>query len=164
MAVPPCGPVRVAEQDALAALCPDWHANSVESEAFWRLYCLPQPGVMIQTTAEALESLSAKRPIEVAHVQYVDFKTAFAGPYERIYTKRKSLAHEAEVRAVLKRFSMEDPPAELMLLVDLHELVRGVVSSPFAPPWLHDLIGKTLKRHDLNLPLCESELLAEPFF
>ncbi len=143
-----------------------WHGNSVESEALWRLYCPPpQPGVMIQTTAEALENaLGDAADVEVAHVQYLDFKTAFAGPYERIYTKRKSLAHEAEVRAVLKRLSIEDPPAGLMLQVDLHELVQGVVPSPFAPPWLHDLIEKTLKRHGLSLPLRKSELLAEPFF
>ena len=143
-----------------------WHANSVESEALWRLYCPPpQPGVVIQTTAEALEaSLGDHTDVEIGHVQYVDFKTAFAGLHERIYTKRKSLAHEAEVRAVFKRMSMKDPPVGLMMATDLEQLVKMMVPSPFAPPWLHALLEKTLKRRDLILPLRQSELLAEPFF
>lgn len=143
-----------------------WHANSVESEALWRLYCPPpHPGVMIETTVDALEaSLGDEADVEIGHVQYLDFKTAFAGPYERIFTKRKSLNHEAEVRAVFKRMSMKDPPNGLMMSVDLEQLVKSVVPSPFSPPWLHGLLDKMLKRHALDLPLRESELLAEPFF
>jgi hypothetical protein len=78
--------------------------------------------------------------------------------------KRKSLAHEAEVRAVLKRFSMDEPPAGVTVKVDIQELVQCIVPSPFAPPWLHGIIAKTLARHGLDLPLRKSELLAEPFF
>lgn len=143
-----------------------WHANNVESEALWRLYCPPpQPGIVIQTTAEALEtSLGKYADVEIAYVQYVDFKTAFAGPYERIFTKRKSLAHEAEVRAVLKRMSMDDPPQGVMMATDLEKLIKAVVPSPFAPPWLHALLENMLKRYALNLPPQLSELLAEPFF
>lgn len=155
-----------AERERQRTFVNCWNANSVESEALWRLYCPPpQPSVVIQTTAEALEaSLGDQTDVEIGHVQYVDFKTAFAGPYERIYVKRKSLAHEAEVRAVFKRMSMENPPAGLMVPVDLEQLVMAVVVSPFAPPWLHALLEKTMMRHGVNLPLRQSELLAEPFF
>jgi len=143
-----------------------WHANSVESEALWRLYCPPpHSGMMIQTTAEALEaSLGPDVDVEIAHVQYLDFKTAFAGPYERIFTKRKSLSHEAEVRAVFRRRSVKDPPAGLTMPVDLKQLVHAIVPSPFSPPWLPSLLARTLKRYDLDLSIGESELLAEPFF
>jgi hypothetical protein len=143
-----------------------WHANTVESEALWRLYCPPpQAGVLIQTTAEALEaSLGPDAAAQIGHVQYLDFKTAFAGPYERIFTKRKSLSHEAEVRAVFERMPMKDPPTGILMPVDLKQLVHAIVPSPFAPPWLQELIAKTLKRHGLDLPLQASELLAEPFF
>lgn len=143
-----------------------WHANTVESEALWRLYCPPpQAGVLIQTTAEALEaSFGPDASIEIGHVQYLDFKTAFAGPYERIFAKRKSLSHEAEVRAVFERMPMNDPPPGFLVPIDLERLVHAIVPSPFAPPWLHELIAKMLKRHDVHLPLRASELLAEPFF
>ena len=143
-----------------------WHANTVELEALWRLYCPPpQAGVLIQTTAEALEaSLGPDAAVQIGHVQYLDFKTAFAGPYERVFTKRKSLSHEAEVRAVFERLSIKDSPPRILMPIDLKQLVHTVVPSPFAPPWLHELIAKILMRHDLDLPLRASELLAEPFF
>lgn len=152
------------ERDRTFANC--WHANSVESEALWRLYCPPpHSGVMIQTTAEALEaSLGPDVDVEIARVRYIDFKTAFAGPYERIFTKRKSLSHEAEVRAVFCRWPLTDPPAGLMMPVHLEKLVHAIVPSPFSPPWLLSLLARTLKRYDLDLPIGKSELLAEPFF
>ncbi|BBU64011.1 hypothetical protein MSC49_39460 (plasmid) [Methylosinus sp. C49] len=81
--------------------------------------------------------------VEIGHVPYVDFKTAFASLHERIYVKRKSLAHEAEVRAIFKRLSMESPPVGLMMPVDLELLVKAVVASPFASLWLHSLLEKT---------------------
>jgi hypothetical protein len=161
------GEMRQAmEHDRHRTFANCWHANSVESEALWRLYCPPpHPGVMIQTTAEALEaSLGPDVDVEIAHVQYLDFKTAFAGPYERILTKRKSLSHETEVRAVFRHRLVTDPPAGLMMPVDLRKLVHAIVPSPFSPPWLLSLLARTLKRYDLDLPIGESELLAEPFF
>jgi hypothetical protein len=51
-----------------------------------------------------------------------------------------------------------------MMPVDLRKLVHAIVPSPFSPPWLLSLLARTLKRYDLDLPIGESELLAEPFF
>lgn len=157
---------RGAEYDLTRTFANCWHSNTVESEALWRLYCPPpHPGVAVQTTASALiESFGPDAEIELGRVQYLDFRTAFAGPYERIFSKRKSLSHEAEVRAVINNRFMRDPPAGLLLPVNLSQLVLAVIPSPFAPSWLHGLVEKTLKRYELDLPLCESELLAEPFF
>lgn len=157
---------RGADYDLKRTFANCWHSNAVESEALWRLYCPPpQPGVVVQSTASALiESFGPDAEIELGRVQYLDFRTAFAGPYERIFSKRKSLSHEAEVRAVITNRSMRNPPAGLLLPVNLHLLVLAVIPSPFAPPWLQGLIEKTLLRYGLELPLRESELLAEPFF
>lgn len=146
------------------AVC--WHGNTVESEALWRLYCPPpSPGVVIQTTAAALlESMGPDCEIEIGRVQYLDFRTAYASNYERIYTKRKSLSHESEIRAVLTNHMHPDPPLGHMVNVDLSVLVKAVIPSPFAPPWLHGLVARTLFRHGLSIPVISSELLAEPFF
>ena len=143
-----------------------WHANNVESEALWRLYCPPsQSGILIKTTAGALEeSLGESADVEIAFVRYVDFKTAFAGPYERIFTKRKSLAHEAEVRAVFKRDFRDDPSHGIMIETDLKKLIKAVIPSPFGPSWLCALLERVLRRYGLELSLQQSELLAEPFF
>ena len=157
---------RGTDDDLKRTFANCWHSNAVESEALWRLYCPPpHPGVVVNTTARALiESFGPDADIELGFVQYLDFRTAFAGPYERVFSKRKSLSHEAEVRAVISNRSLKDPPAGMLVQVDLTVMVQAVVPSPFAPYWLHDLVDRTLKRHGLDLPVRESELLAEPFF
>jgi hypothetical protein len=156
---------RSGERDRLRAFASCWHANSVESEALWRLYCPPpSAGVAIRTTAAALEtSLRSISPVKIGRVQYVDFKRGFAGLHDRIYWKRKSLAHEAEVRAVIEEF---DPQAEVgrAIPVELDTLMLGVVPSPYAPVWFEGLVADTLTRYGLNAPVERSELLAEPFF
>src|SRR5258708_29482272 len=93
------GEMRQAmEHDRHRTFANCWHANSVESEALWRLYSPPpHPRGMIQTTAEALEaSLGPDVDVEIAHVQYLDFTTALAGPYERNLTKAKTPHHRAK--------------------------------------------------------------------
>jgi len=156
---------KIGERDRLRAFMSCWHANSVESEALWRLYCPPpSAGVAIRTTVAALEkSLLTKSFVKIGRVQYVDFRKGFAGLHDRIYWKRKSLVHEAEVRAVIEEF---DPQAEMgrAIPVELTTLVLGVVPSPYAPFWFEELISKTLTRYGLNIPVERSELLAEPFF
>lgn len=143
-----------------------WHANNSESEALWRLYCPPpQPGVMIEATAESLEaSLGESSEVQIGRVQYLDFKSDFAGPYDRIFTKRKSLSHETEVRAVLKQHSPKDDSDGIVAPVDLNVLIKHVVPSPFSPAWIHVLLERIAVRYGVNLRLRRSELLEEPFF
>jgi hypothetical protein len=90
---------KLGERDRLRAFVNCWHANSGESEALWRLYCPPpSSGVATRTTMAALEtSLGPKPPVKIGRVQHVDFKRGFAGLHDRIFWKRKSLIHEAEL-------------------------------------------------------------------
>lgn len=142
-----------------------WHANTGESEALWRLYCPPgSAGIAIQTTAESLlGALDPSVQIKLGHVQYVDFRTSFAGLHDRIFWKRKSLSHEAEVRAVSSGNLGEDR-AGLPVWVDPSILITAIVPSPFAPKWFPTLLAALLQRYDLQVPTSESELLAQPFF
>lgn len=80
-----------------------WHANEGESEALWRLYCPPPiPGIAIRTEFGALDrALDDSFFIKFGYVQYVNFAETFAGTYDRIFWKRASLSHEAEVRGVI---------------------------------------------------------------
>jgi hypothetical protein len=96
-------------------------------------------------------------------VQYVDFRKAFAGFHDRIYWKRKSLNHEAEVRAVVQRFDVQEELG-LAMPVDAQKLLLSVVPSPFAPDWFTSLVGSTMRRFDVDSKVAQSELLAEPFF
>ncbi len=155
----------IAEQDRLRTFVSCWHANSVESEALWRLYCPPPTvGVAIRTDVTALkESLGDDPDIEIGRVQYVDFRKSFAGIHDRIFWKRKSLSHEAEVRAVIQRFEPQDLPG-LSVAADLPRLMQAVVPSPFAPEWFTALLKATMVRFEVEAPIFKSELLSEPFF
>ncbi|HEY3918635.1 MAG TPA: hypothetical protein VGL83_12625 [Stellaceae bacterium] len=145
-----------------------WHENEVESEGLWRLYCPPpSAGVAIHTDFVSLDAaLDPSFGAVFGHVRYIDFNNAFAGTYDRIFWKRKSLSHEAEVRGVVHRRGMEadPPPSGVIVPADLKVLIKKLVISPFAPPWFEAALQKAIKTFNLTLPVCRSELTAEPFF
>lgn len=153
-----------AEAERKSTFVSCWHANDCESEALWRLYCPPNSsGVALETTAERLTSALSNSDIELGQVQYVDFRKSFAGLHDRIFWKRSSLRHEAEVRAVFKhRFSEEC--AGVSRSIDIETLCVAVVPSPFSAAWFGPLIRSITERYALSLNITESELLAQPFF
>jgi hypothetical protein len=142
-----------------------WHANTGESEALWRLYSpIGSGGVVIRTTADRLlRSLDQSAKITLGSVKYVDYRTNFAGLHDRIFHKRKSLAHESEVRAITRGHLGNDWTG-LPVGVDLHTLLELVVPSPFAPSWFPTLLASLVQRFGLTVPVKKSELLAQPFF
>lgn len=141
-----------------------WHSNTGESEALWRLYCPNgSTGVAIETSATKLLDALDAPDIELGRVQYVDFRMSFAGFHDRIFWKRKSLAHEAEVRAVSKQHFTE-VSSGLARLVDVERLCASVVPSPFAGAWFPGLVEAVVARYGYKIPVGKSELLGEPFF
>lgn len=145
-----------------------WHADPGESEALWRLYCPPpSAGVAIRTTAEKLLRALGYAPVKIGKVVYLDFAREFSGTYERIFSKRKSLKHEAEVRLVLEDgVSARDVGQSVgqSVPVDVSVLLEAIVPSPFAPRWFGDVLQATLKRYDVDASPRPSEILDEPFF
>lgn len=143
-----------------------WHANTLESEALWRLYCPPSTtGVAVRTDARLLlEALGNNADIELGRVRYLDLRQSFIGINDRLFSKRKSLAHEAEVRAVIRNRFRPSEELGRAMPVDLQKLLVSVVPSPFAPSWFAALVEATLKRYDLEVKISRSELLSEPFF
>jgi hypothetical protein len=71
-------------------------------------------------------------------VNYIDFKKRFAGTYDRVFYKRKSLSHEAEVRGVLNSGRSSPDAVGVSVPIDLERLADRVVVSPFAPTWFSD--------------------------
>lgn len=141
-----------------------WHSNSGESEALWRLYCPNgSTGVLIETTADRLIESLESSDVELGKVQYIDFKTSFSGFHDRIFWKRKSLAHECEVRAITKMQFKEDSSG-LSRLIDVEKLCVSVIPSPFAEAWFPNLLKAIVTRYGYNIPVGRSELLCEPFF
>ncbi|MCA0202076.1 MAG: hypothetical protein LCH56_14815 [Proteobacteria bacterium] len=154
----------VGERERRTTFVSCWHANGVESEALWRLYCPPPViGVAVQTTAALLTDALGDPKIKIGRVQYVDFRKAFAGFHDRIFWKRKSLSHEMEVRAAIAHHDGKEAVGVLRV-VDIEKMVTSVVASPFAPSWFIPLVKSTMERFGVSLPVIHSELLAEPFF
>lgn len=154
-----------AEQDRRSTFVSCWHANTGESEALWRLYCPPpMMGLAIRTNVRSMIDALADDPqIKLGRVQYADFQKRFAGFHDRIFWKRKSLSHEAEVRAVIKRYDVAEELG-LLMPVDLQKLLLSVVPSPFAQRWFTTLVESTMKRFNIDSMVIQSELLSEPFF
>jgi hypothetical protein len=142
-----------------------WHANTVESEALWRLYCPPSTaGVAIRTTARALWAATSEEPSAVVgRVHYVDFRTDYADLQERIFCKRLSLAHENEVRAVIQG-NLDSSIGGRLVLCELASLIECVVVSPFAPPWFPEIAEDVTDRFGYNFEVRPSELLDQPFY
>ena len=153
------------EHDIRTTYVSCWHEGNVESEALWRLYCPPQSaGIAIRTTFSALNvSLGDDPSIRIGRVRYIDFRKTFAGVNDAIFRKLQSLGHEKEVRAVIRRF---EPSEGLGILrpVELPQLLKTVVVSPFAPPWLEVVLRETMSRFGVHAPTAASELILEPFF
>jgi hypothetical protein len=156
---------EMGERDVRTTFVSCWHENDGESEALWRLYCPPSSaGIAIRTDSSALNgSLDDNPDIQIGRVQYIDFRKKFAGTHDRIFWKRKSLSHEAEVRAVIKRFEQTEEEA-LLMPVDLSKLIRAVVVSPFAPTWFDEVLKEVMRRFEVQVPIISSELAAQPFF
>lgn len=143
-----------------------WHSSDVESEALWRLYCPPPaPGVCIKTTFGALDrALQSEEEIRFGHVQYIDFRKHFAGTYDRIFWKRKSLSHEAEVRAVINQEPDFSEEKGLRVPANLEAFIEAIIVSPFSPQWFENVLKRTLERFGVNVPVIASELSMEPFY
>ena len=142
-----------------------WHANEIESEALWRIYCPPPlTGVAIMTQAvRLLGACNNQESIDLKWVKYINFQKSFPGINDRIFFKRLSLSHEAEVRAVI-RSRTESEAVGHSVDVDLDQLLMKVVPSPFAPDWFTALLRATLVRYQVNTHISPSELLSEPFY
>ena len=133
----------------------------------WRLNCPPPTaGIALRTEFGTLDrALDDRFSIKFGYVQYVDFTEAFAGTYDRIFWKRASLSHEAEVRGVIIKDSGDNLDAPgLLVPLDLSLAVSAVVTSPFAPRWFDAVVKETMTKFDLDVPVQCSSLLAEPFF
>lgn len=160
-----------------------WHMNDDESAAMWSVYLGSREGVAIQTTVGdlrgELDRGSGDTPVYVGAVTYLDYVRESWGPYRPINAvmhKRRSFAHERELRAVVVRPTWSeladyaDHPDRLPgtrgvgIPVDLDRLVHRVVVSPRAPEWFVDLVGSMLRRFGCRRTPVQSDLYTAPMF
>lgn len=158
--------MKASSHPVRSSLVSCWHANTVESEALWRLYCPPPlSGVAIRSTVGKLWNATVALPdAVVGKVKYVDFRQSFAhNGSKRLFFKRNSLAHENEVRIVVNALCLTENCSRI-IECDLNALVDEVVVSPFAPVWFSEVVRTLVLNMGLTSPIRQSELLEEPFY
>ena len=150
-----------------------WHENSHESEAMWKLYAREKDGIAIKTNFDSFKkSFTCSKEVYIGRVSYVDYKTEFIPESNAFYPflhKRKSFAHEHEVRAITTYFTGEIcnklRRADLTGIyyeVDLSLLIKQVIVAPFAQDWFVELVNSVVDRYDLNIPIVKSALADTP--
>jgi GGDEF domain-containing protein len=158
----------------VAASC--WHSNEQESAAMWKLYAKTHEAVCIQTTFRKLRDAmgSAAR---VGMVRYVDYETEWipeSNPLAPFLYKRKSFAHEREVRAlipppdaeeILKGANPESKATGKWVRIDIAQTIERVFIAPDAPDWFLDLVKQVAARYERgNVPVVRSALAQTPFY
>lgn len=151
-----------------------WHASEVESAAMWSLYAPLGQGVAVRSTYSRLtESLQTDEQVFVGRVNYVDPANEWIPEGNLLYPythKRRSFAHESEVRAVVQRYpeitsSSEDAPAGLNVGVDANRLVESVFVAPGQPGWFRDVVQEVVAAFAVNpIPVGQSDLDRSPIY
>jgi hypothetical protein len=187
------GEVRWREdRKSVAINC--WHVSDYESLAMWSLY---GRAVALQTTFARL-MFSTGRPagLSVGMVEYIDHETdgiPTHNAYAHYYRKRKSFAHERELRLILSRQSdvfagnggkfakegtpeMADPgmtfqvrcgavPDEgLDLPADPKALIEAIYIAPESPDWIINAVTTVVTSLGYEMPVKRSALDASPIY
>jgi hypothetical protein len=154
-----------------------WHMNTHESAAMWKLYAQTNEAVCIQSTYSLLRN--ALPPIfKISEINYVDYNSDYIPEYHPLAPfvfKRKSFAHEQELRAMI---DMEEADSDLYEFLGINpsqvgiyktisivDLVQSVYVAPESPDWFYDLVKSVCKTYKLDsIPVVRSSLETEPFY
>jgi hypothetical protein len=133
-----------------------WHLGNSESESMWRLYCLNEQGIALQTSYKKLvESIAHDPYLYIGWVTYIDYEEHGWFPdnnmFYSVMHKRISFAHEQEVRLVktLPEFwgltTRKGPPG---LTIDwlLEPVIEAIYINPYAPEYYSDVIRAVVRR------------------
>jgi len=153
-----------------------WHVDPHESAAMWRLYLKSNEGIAIESSVGQLrESFSQHtEKIHIGMATYIDYATEWIRKGTPFLHKRKSFAHEKELRALMcrwpplrsdKRGSDWANPAisdGIHVPVDLEKLISRVIVAPKSPPWLYRLVESVTRKYGISAPVKTSSLSTEP--
>jgi hypothetical protein len=141
-----------------------WHENQFESEAMWKLYTSLDYGIAIKTTYKKLyDALGNDPSIDIGRINYINFDETFSHLVDPFWFKRKSFAHENEVRAIIRQ-KQEIEGFGKIVTVNLEILIDTIYVSPTAQSWFSELVIDIMEKYDLNKPISESSLNEKPFF
>lgn len=152
-----------------------WHTSEYESAAMWQLYAKSDKAVALKTTYKNLID-SLPDHVYVGLVQYIDYEEDWLPEGNVFYPfmhKRKSFAHEKEVRIVHQdlptsgkgiRVGAANDLEGLSVPVDLDLLIERVYIAPTSPNWYFNLVVEVLKKYEISKALYSSKLDEEPVY
>lgn len=151
-----------------------WHRNRGESAAMWGLYAPSGEGIVVESTYGRLRQ-ALKPDVRIGTVRYIDYVER--GPdlgfyFSHFLFKRKSFAHEAELRALIQDIP-DLPSSELASLlpceqrglpisVPLERLVVSIRVPPIAEDWFLDAVAGVMRRYGLEQKPVRSDLDTDP--
>ena len=146
-----------------------WHENEHESAAMWDLYLKSNEGIAIRSTFGKLIGCfeNDHRPaVHIGRVRYLDYQKEKLPDDNELYPfmyKRKSFAHENEIRALIYD-EKEAEKSGIFIPVDVTRLIEKIYVAPTAESWIHDLVVSLTKKYELNIEVIKSRLFDDPVF
>jgi hypothetical protein len=135
-----------------------WHDNEHESAAMWDLYVKGGAGIAIRSSVARLKACFAgatEHRVWIGNVRYFDYSTetfySAAPGLTPVMFKRKSFAHESEVRAIFDAWHVGDRykvgagrgdyiEDGIDIPSDLDTLIERIVVAPQAADWFKGLV------------------------
>jgi hypothetical protein len=145
-----------------------WHMNDGESAAMWDIYSAGDKAIAITSTYGRLRAALSKQYV-IGAVNYIDYTTDII-PEGRVYTpffhKRKSFAHENELRVLASGHTEGASIADggLYASVDLSDLITAVYVSPKSPGWYREVVEEVVRRFGLIFSVQQSSMDASAIF
>lgn len=141
-----------------------WHVNEHESEAMWQLYAAAGQGIAIESTKARLEGALRGDGIVVDQVRYMDFDSDEIEKGHRhygLFLKRRSFAHEQELRATILLPTLG---TGIAVPCDLSRLIAQIHVSPEAPSYYAEAVRYVVgqAKPEINAPVVISKLMDPP--
>jgi hypothetical protein len=146
-----------------------WHMNEVESTAMWRLYA--EQGIALRTTVSKLLRLTPDNAfvVEVRYANYSKEAIPDHTPIAPFVFKRKSFAHENEVRAIIQddpktQGDLDARSAGKLVDVSLIDLIDSVHVYPSASDAFRTKVVEITERYGLEKKVHRSEIDSPALF
>jgi hypothetical protein len=141
-----------------------WHINEHESEAMWQLYTAGGQGIAIESTKARLEGALRGDGIILDQVRYMDFDSDEIEKGHSnygLFLKRKSFAHEQELRATVL---LPTPGTGIGVPCDLNALIAQIHIFPKAPLYYAEAVRYVVgqAKPEIKAPVVISRLLDPP--
>ena len=130
----------------------------------WQLYGSLGSGIAIESSAEVLKNELREDGINIDQVRYMDFEKDEIEKGHRhygLFIKRKSFAHEQELRATIL---LPTPEKGHLVKCDMNKLIMKVHISPAAPQYYADAVKYVVSQAEVKIaaPVVASRLLDAP--